>query len=142
MDKITNKERRWIAGIKPPDEMLTMSMTAIFEKECREQPERLAQLFRTCDQDQSLLKQLHQLRQVALSPGPILFLGMGASYCSSIAGSVWLQSCHRSSFFADAGEWLHYAPALLDQASLPSLLPPPVKARSLWNCARSKRRNP
>ena len=91
MDKMTNKERRWIAGIKPPDEMLTMSMTAIFEKECREQPERLAQLFRTYDQDQSLLKELHQLRQVALSPGPILFLGMGASYCSSIAGSVWLQ---------------------------------------------------
>jgi glucosamine 6-phosphate synthetase-like amidotransferase/phosphosugar isomerase protein len=118
MDKMTNKERRWIAGIKPPDEMLTMSMTAIFEKECREQPERLAQVLNAYDRDQSIQKELHQLRQLALSPGPVLFLGMGASYCSSIAASVWLQSCNRSSFFADAGEWLHYAPALLDQVAV------------------------
>jgi glutamine---fructose-6-phosphate transaminase (isomerizing) len=142
MDKITNKERRWIAGIKPPDEMLTMSMTAIFEKECREQPERLAQLFRTCDQDQSLLKQLHQLRQVALSPGPILFLGMGASYCSSIAGSVWLQSCHRSSFFADAGEWLHYAPALLDQVSASVLTTASGESAELVELCKIKTQKP
>jgi glutamine---fructose-6-phosphate transaminase (isomerizing) len=40
---------------------------------------------------------------------------MGASYCSSIAGSVWLQLCGRSSFFVDAGEWLNYATRVWDQ---------------------------
>jgi glucosamine--fructose-6-phosphate aminotransferase (isomerizing) len=142
MDKMMNKERRWIAGIKPPDEMLTMSMTAIFEKECREQPERLAQLFRAYDQDQSLLKELHQLRQIALSPGPILFLGMGASYCSSIAGSVWLQSCHRSSFFADAGEWLHYAPTLLDQVAASVLTTASGESAELVELCKIKTQKP
>ena len=142
MDKMTNKERRWIAGIKPPDEMLTMSMTAIFEKECREQHERLAQLLRAYDQDQSLLKELHQLRQIALSPGPILFLGMGASYCSSIAGSVWLQSCHRSSFFTDAGEWLHYAPSLVDQVAASVLTTASGESAELVELCKIKTQKP
>jgi glutamine---fructose-6-phosphate transaminase (isomerizing) len=142
MDKMTSKERRWIAGIKPPDEMLTMSMTAIFEKECREQPERLAQVLRAYDQDQSILKELHQLRQIALSPGPILFLGMGASYCSSIAASVWLQSCNRSSFFADAGEWLHYAPAVLDQVAASVLTTASGESAELVELCKIKTQKP
>ena len=36
---------------------------------------------------------------------------MGASYCSSITGSSYLQSGGRSSFTVDAGEWLHYSTA-------------------------------
>jgi glucosamine--fructose-6-phosphate aminotransferase (isomerizing) len=104
-----NKEPKWIAGVKPPSEMLTMSMTAIYEKECREQPTRLADLLHAYSEDETVLKVLRSLQQIAPNPGAILFLGMGASYCSSVIGSVWLQSCGRSSFYADAGEWLHYS---------------------------------
>jgi glutamine---fructose-6-phosphate transaminase (isomerizing) len=117
MEGSAKKEPNWIAGVKPPDEMLTMSMAAIFEKECREQPERLADLLRAYDQDELILEELKKLEQIALAPGPILFIGMGASYCSSVAGSVWMQSCGRSSFFVDAGEWLHYSARVWDQVA-------------------------
>ncbi len=117
MGDAANKEPNWIAGIAPPGEMLTMSMTAIYEKECREQPERLVDLFRSYDQDETILEERKRLKEMALTPGPILFIGMGASYCSSIAGSVWMRSCGRSSFFVDAGEWLHYSSSVWDQVA-------------------------
>jgi glutamine---fructose-6-phosphate transaminase (isomerizing) len=117
MEDTANKEPKWIAGVKPPSKMLTMSMTAIYEKECREQPARLDELLRTYGEDQAILEVLRSLQQIALSSGPVLFLGMGASYCSSITGSVWLQSCGRSSFYADAGEWLHYSRPVWDEVA-------------------------
>lgn len=112
-----NQEPKWIAGVKPSESMLKLSMAAIFERECREQPERLAQLFHDYAEDHAIVQELKKLSQIASPSLPILFIGMGASYCSSIAGSVWLQSSGRSSFFADAGEWLHYAAAAWDQAA-------------------------
>ncbi len=118
MEDQANKEPNWIAGVKPPSEMLTMSITAIYEKECRQQPGCLAELFRAYSEDDSILETLANLKQVGLAAGPILFLGMGASYCSSVAGSVWLQLCGRSSFFADAGEWLHYSNAVWDKVAV------------------------
>jgi glutamine---fructose-6-phosphate transaminase (isomerizing) len=112
-----NKQTKWIAGIEPPKEMLTMSMTEIYEKECHEQPERLAELLKAYAEDKSIVEELKQLRHIAATPGPILFIGMGASYCSSIASAVWLQSCGRSAFFVDAGEWLHYSLPVCDQVA-------------------------
>jgi glucosamine--fructose-6-phosphate aminotransferase (isomerizing) len=117
MEDAASKGPNWIAGIKPSSEMLAMSITEIYEKECREQPERLAELLRAYRQDESVLSELNKLKEFANRPGPILFIGMGASYCSSIAGSVWMESCGRPSFFADAGEWLHYASPVWDQVS-------------------------
>jgi glucosamine--fructose-6-phosphate aminotransferase (isomerizing) len=111
------KEANWIAGIKPSSAMLSMSITEIYAQECREQPKRLADLLRAYRQEEAILAELKKLRNFAAAPGPVLFIGMGASYCSSIAGSVWMQSCGRSSFFADAGEWLHYAAPVWDQVA-------------------------
>jgi glutamine---fructose-6-phosphate transaminase (isomerizing) len=109
MEDAAHKEANWIAGVKPASEMLGMSMTAIYEKECREQPERLADVLGAYAEDESILKTLENLKEAALAAGPILFIGMGASYCSSITGSIWLQSCGKSSFFVAAGEWLHFS---------------------------------
>jgi len=139
MDDTTNPEPRWIAGIEPERDMQTQSMTSIYEKECREQPERLAQLLRAYGEDQPIVAELDKLRQVAFSPGPILFVGMGASYCSSITGSVWLQSCGRSSFVVDAGEWLHYSPRVWDQVAASILIPPLVRVRNLFNYVKKAR---
>ena len=47
---------------------------------------------------------------------------MGASYCSSFSGSVLLQTHGRPSFSVDAGEWLHYAQPIWDDAALSVLL--------------------
>lgn len=101
----------WIGGVEPPSELLTRSMNSIYEMECREQPERLASLLSAYQEDPAIREELDKLRRMSLSAGPILFIGMGASYCSSVTGSSYLQSCGRSSFTVDAGEWLHYSDA-------------------------------
>lgn len=117
MADTVSKEPKWIAGVKPSEDMLKLGMAEIFEKECREQPERLAQLFHAYAEDHSIVQELKKLSHIASTSQPILFIGMGASYCSSIAGSIWSQSSGRSSFFADAGEWLHYAGPVWDEAA-------------------------
>lgn len=115
-------EPRWIAGVEPPREVRTLDMTAIYEMECREQPECLVRLLRAYGEDRSILNELETVRRMSLSPLPVLFLGMGASYCSSVAGSSFLQSAGRSAFAVDAGEWLHYSNAAWDQAAVSFLL--------------------
>ena len=80
-------EKSLIGGVEPPSEMLTQSMTSIYEKECREQPARLEQLLRAYEKDKSITAEMDRLRQMSLSPGPVLWIGMGASYCSSLTGS-------------------------------------------------------
>ena len=109
MQSQESQESRWIAGVEPPKEMLTRSMTSIYEMECREQPERLARLLQTYGVDRSIKEALEQLRHLSLSPGPVVFAGIGASYCSSITASSFLQSCGRPSFAVEASEWLHYS---------------------------------
>src|SRR5258708_33828184 len=91
MEGRRSREARWIGGVEPPSEMLTQSMTSIFEKECREQPARLAQLLRAYEKDKSITAEMDKLRQMSLSPGPVLWIGMGAAFCSSFTGSSFLQ---------------------------------------------------
>lgn len=120
-DKRTS-EPRWIAGVEPPSDVRALDMIAIYEMECRQQPECLVRLLRAYGQDRSILHELETVRQMSLSPLPVLFIGMGASYCSSVAGSSFLQAGGRSSFAVDAGEWLHYSNAAWDQAAVSFLL--------------------
>ena len=100
---------RWIGGVEPPAALLTATGTEILELECREQPQRLHELIQAYGSDSEIRSELEKLKQLASKSGPVLFLGMGASYCSSFSGSVLLQSHGRLSFSVDAGEWLHYA---------------------------------
>src|ERR1035438_9888085 len=110
MEDKSSTGSNWIAGVEPERELLTQSMNSIYEMECREQPTRLASLLDTY-QVPAIREELDKLREMSLSTGPVLFIGMGASYCSSISGSSYLQSCGRPSFTVDAGEWLHYSGA-------------------------------
>ncbi|MGB7434628.1 MAG: SIS domain-containing protein [Candidatus Acidiferrum sp.] len=138
----SDKQPNWIAGVTPPEEMLTMSMTAIFEKECREQPERLAGLVRAYAEDTSILEELKKLQRIADGSEPILFIGMGASYASSIAGSVWLQSSGRPSFFADAGEWLHFSAPVWDRVSASILTTTSGESAELVQLCRKDKNKP
>jgi glucosamine--fructose-6-phosphate aminotransferase (isomerizing) len=116
------KAPRWISGIEPSKELLTATGTQILEMECREQPARLRELIQTYRSDPEVCGQLARFRELSAKRGPVLFVGMGASYCSSISGSVLLQSKGRFSFSVDAGEWLHYAKAIWDNPGLSILL--------------------
>jgi glutamine---fructose-6-phosphate transaminase (isomerizing) len=113
---------RWVGGVEPARELLTATGTQILEIECREQPERLRRLLEAYAGDAGIQAELKEFRQLAEKTGPVLFIGMGASYCSSISGSVLLQSHGRPSFSVDAGEWLHYASSVWDDAALSVLL--------------------
>src|SRR6202167_5867081 len=113
---------RWIAGIEPAKELLTATGTQILEIECREQPKQLRRLLGAYAGDSTIQAELKKLRKLADKKGPVLFIGMGASYCSSISGSILLQSHGRASFSVDAGEWLHYASPVWDAAALSILL--------------------
>jgi len=106
----------WIGGVEPPAELRGRNMTSIFEMECREQPQRLGQLLHAYQSDLAIRKELETLRVMSRSSGPILFIGMGASYCSSITGVSYLQAGGRSSFAVEASEWLHYS-ATWDEAA-------------------------
>jgi glucosamine--fructose-6-phosphate aminotransferase (isomerizing) len=122
MNEIAQQTPRWINGIEPPKELLSANGTQILEIECREQPARLRELIHTYATDPAIRAQLQELRKLAAKSGPVLFIGMGGSFCSSLSGSVMLQSHGRSSFSVDAGEWLHYAPSVWDDAALSILL--------------------
>jgi glucosamine--fructose-6-phosphate aminotransferase (isomerizing) len=112
----------WISGIEPPKELLNATGTEILQIECREQPQRLTDLFRAYASDPTLRSQLRTLRQLATKPGPVILLGMGASFCASFSGSVFLEAHGKSAFSVDAGEWLHYSTSTWDDAALSVLL--------------------
>jgi glutamine---fructose-6-phosphate transaminase (isomerizing) len=113
---------RWVGGFEPAPELLTATGTQILEIECRQQPERLRELLKAYAEDSAIVTELKKFRDLGAKTGPVLFIGMGASYCSSISGSVLLQSHGRPSFAVDAGEWLHYAVSVWDDAALSVLL--------------------
>jgi hypothetical protein len=98
MEEVTESELRWINGIEPSKEMLAANGAQILDIECREQPDRLRDLIQAYRTDPALRAQLDKFRDAAAKTGPILFIGMGASYCSSISGSARLQANGRLSF--------------------------------------------
>src|ERR1700677_1642525 len=122
MEETKKQAPRWISGIEPRKELLEANGTQILEIECREQPERLRELIGAYAGDPTIRAELGKFRELAAKKGPVLFIGMGASWCSSITGSVMLQSHGRPSFTVDAGEWLHYASGVWDDAALSVLL--------------------
>lgn len=113
---------RWIAGVEPATELLNATGTEILEIECREQPSRLRDLLRAYSGDPAIRAELAKLKALGTGSGPVLFLGMGGSLCSSYGGSVTLHSSGKPSFSVDAGEWLHYGASTWGQAALSVLL--------------------
>ncbi|WP_058188643.1 SIS domain-containing protein [Terracidiphilus gabretensis] len=122
MQEEKQEKPRWIGGVEPPSILLNATGTEVLEYECREQPRLLHDLIHAYKGDPEIRSQLQALRQLLRKSGPVLFLGMGASFCASFGGSVLLQSHGRMSFSVDAGEWLHYAQSTWKQAALSVLL--------------------
>jgi len=113
---------RWVGGVAPAPDLVRATGTEIMEMECREQPERLRGLLRSYATDPEIRRQLAEIRELCAAPGPVMFLGMGASLCSCYAGAVALAAQGRPAFAVDAGEWLHYGARTWDQAALSVLV--------------------
>ena len=123
MTESKEQSPRWISGVEPPRELLVATGTEILAFECREQPARLRELIRAYRKNSGIQDTLSAVRELAGErTGPILFIGMGASFCSSVSGSALLQSNGRLSFAVDAGEWLHYASPVWGDAALSVLV--------------------
>ena len=122
MGETTMEQPRWIGGVEPRPELLTATGTEILEIECREQPQKLSKLIQAYSCDAEIRTTLTKLHGFSRRQGPVLFIGMGASHCSSFSGSILLQTHGRPSFSVDAGEWLHYAQSVWDEAALSVLL--------------------
>src|ERR1700760_1201601 len=76
---------RWVGGVEPAKDLLTATGTQILEMECRQQPERLRELLQAYASDSSIQAELKTFRGLATKKGPVLFIGMGGSYCSFIS---------------------------------------------------------
>jgi glutamine---fructose-6-phosphate transaminase (isomerizing) len=114
---------RWIAGVKPSDEVLSMNGTQILEYECRQQPGKLRELIAAYKGHEEIRRELRYAREVTVdSSAPVVFIGMGGSLCSSISASTHLESNGRLAFAVDAGEWLHYARNIWKNAALSVLV--------------------
>lgn len=122
MPETNMAQPRWIGGVEPRPELLTATGTEVLEIECREQPQKLSALIQAYSRDTEIRAALAKLRGLSRRQGPVLFIGMGASYCSSFSGSVLLQTHGRPSFSVDAGEWLHYAQSVRADAAVSVLL--------------------
>lgn len=92
-----------------------------FRSECFEQPQQLRALFGayTEPDTQSQIAAFIKMLPPSL---PVLWLGMGASWCSSYAAASWLSLLGRASFTSEASEWLHYAIHVRDQVAGPILV--------------------
>ena len=82
----TGDQPRWIAGVKPSDEVLAMNGTQVLEYECRQQPVKLRELIAAYKSDGEIRGQLRYAAEVAASTtAPVIFIGMGGSLCASIS---------------------------------------------------------
>ena len=142
MEQTKQQAPRWISGIEPPKELLTATGTQILEIECRQQPERLRELIHAYSHDGEIREQLGKISALAAGRGPVIFIGMGASFCSSISGSILLQSHGRPSFSVDAGEWLNYSSSVWNDAAVSILLTTSGESAELVEMIKRSSRNP
>ena len=142
MEQTKQQAPRWISGIEPPKELLTATGTQILEIECRQQPERLRELIHSYSHDGEIREQLGKISALAAGRGPVILIGMGASFCSSISGSILLQSHGRPSFSVDAGEWLNYSSSVWNDAAVSILLTTSGESAELVEMIKRSSRNP
>jgi len=96
-----------------------MNGTQVLEYECRQQPAALRELVAAYKNSGEIRGQLGYARNIAArASAPVIFIGMGGSLCSSISAAIHLQTNGRLAFAVDAGEWLHYAPDVWEDAAL------------------------
>lgn len=101
---------------------LAVGMVEIFRTECMEQPARLSGVFQAYSARSDIRRQLNDLKKTSWTAKPLLWSGMGASYCSCISGATRLSLAGRPSFPVEASEWLHFAVSSSERISGPVLV--------------------
>ena len=116
-------------------------MKEVFHSECLEQPQRLENVFQAYSTDSEIRGELERLKRSVSTSQPIIWLGMGASYCSSISGVTRCSLAGRPSFFVEASEWLHFALLTLEHVAGPILVTTSGESAELVEiCRRAEKR--
>lgn len=124
------------------DNSLTSDMKEIFRSECLEQPARLADVFRSYSADHEVRDEVERLKKSVLATKPLVWLGMGASYCSGISGATAYSLAGRPSFCVEASEWLHFASSTWDRVGGPILITTSGESAELVELCRQRERGP
>ncbi len=117
-------------------------LIASYMAECEEQPQRLALLCRAYEQDEQIRSEIERLKRAISGELPLLWVGMGASYCSALSGSVRMQSSGRLSFASEASEWLHYSDGTRQQIAGPILVSTSGESAELVELCRQPSNKP
>jgi glucosamine--fructose-6-phosphate aminotransferase (isomerizing) len=117
-------------------------MIASYKAECEEQPQRLALLCRAYEQDEQIRSELGRLKRAISGELPLLWVGMGASYCSALSGSLRMQSSGRLSFASEASEWLHHSDGARHQIAGPILVTTSGESAELVELCRQPSNKP
>jgi glutamine---fructose-6-phosphate transaminase (isomerizing) len=99
-----------------------LDVVSIYRSECLEQPQRLRELFQAYATGSEIRSELEKVKAAVTQARPLVWLGMGASFCSSISGAAKLSLCGRPSFAVEASEWLHFALSTWDRIAGPILV--------------------
>jgi glucosamine--fructose-6-phosphate aminotransferase (isomerizing) len=121
---------------------VTSDMKDIFRAECLEQPARLAEVFRAYSAGGEIRDEVNRLKKLVRADRPLVWLGMGASYCSAIAGATRFTLSGRPSFCVEASEWLHFAFSTWDSIAGPILLTTSGKSAELVELCRQRQKGP
>ena len=101
---------------------LISGMTEIFSTECMQQKVLLGEVFSAYSVDPEIRAELERAKKAIRARLPLVWLGMGASYCSSISGANRYSLAGRPSFPVEASEWLHYAVSTWNDVAGPVLI--------------------
>jgi len=101
---------------------LVSEMSEIFSTECMEQKALLDEVFSAYSVDPEIRAELERAKKGIRAGLPLVWLGMGASYCSSISGATRYSLAGRPSFPVEASEWLHHAATTWDDVGGPILI--------------------
>jgi glucosamine--fructose-6-phosphate aminotransferase (isomerizing) len=112
---------RWIGGVEPPDALLSASDAEVLKIECREQPEKTSgDDSRVSERRRDQRGDSKAARACTAQRGD--FVDRDGRVLLFIFQRVGLQTHGRLAFSVDAGEWLHYAQPIWNDAALSLLL--------------------
>ena len=117
-------------------------MKEIFRSECLEQPQRLDALLQAYSMDREIRGELERVKRSLSTSKPIVWLGMGASYNSSISGVTRCSLAGRPSFFVEASEWLHFALLTWEHVAGPILITTSGESAELVELCRRTEKHP
>lgn len=119
-----------------------LDMKKIFRAECMEQAACLGKVLGAYASDAEIRAELERVKQAIPAGRPLVWLGMGASLCSSISGATRYSQAGRPSFAVEASEWLHYALSTWDAVAGPILITTSGESAELVELCRQPGKSP